>query len=166
MKAPAPPFSRLLRDPRLLLAFGFGSGLAPKAPGTAGTLVAVPFYLALAPLGPWPYLVALLLISLLGVHLCGYAADALGVHDHGGIVWDEIAGCLLCYAPLLLLSTSWPLWLSLAVGFGLFRLFDILKPWPIGWLDRRVGGGAGIMVDDLVAGLGAALVLTLLLTVF
>lgn len=144
-----------LRNPVHLLAFGFGSGLAPWAPGTFGTLVAIPLWWGLAQTPWWCYGAVTLLVALVGVPLCGRTATDLGVHDHSGIVWDEIAGFLVTMAgaPVSLFSALG--------GFLLFRLFDIAKPWPIGWLDRRVKGGAGIMIDDLVAGLYAALLLQL-----
>ena len=145
-----------LRNPVHLLAFGFGAGCSPKAPGTLGTLVAVGLYLPLSMLPLAVYLVALLVVVVLGVWLCGQASRDLGVHDHPGIVWDEIAGFLLTMTAA---PAGWP-WIL--VGFGLFRLFDIWKPWPIGWLDRRVTGGLGIMLDDLVAGVFAAVGLQLI----
>lgn len=144
-----------LSRPAHLLAFGFGSGLAPRAPGTAGTLAAVPAYLLLQPLSPTAYLLLLVMLFGLGVWVCGRVAADLGVHDHGGIVLDEWVGFLF---------TLWlvpPGWGWLLGGFVLFRLFDILKPWPIGWLDRRLSGGFGIMVDDLAAGLFAFVLLQL-----
>ncbi len=152
---PTPPRipPTLLRDPGHFLALGFGSGLAPRAPGTFGTLAAIPVYLLFLQL-PWlGYLLATLAAFALGVYLCGRTAAALGVHDHPGIVWDEVVGYLLtmAFAP--------PGWLWVLLGFVLFRLFDILKPWPIRVLDRSVHGGFGIMIDDVLAGLFAALVL-------
>ncbi|WP_426994505.1 phosphatidylglycerophosphatase A family protein [Methylomonas sp. CM2] len=145
----------ILRDVRLWLAFGFGAGLVKRAPGTFGTLAALPVYAALLQSGFWGYWLATAVVIAVGIHLCDYAAARLQVHDFGGIVWDEIAG--------LLLAMAWvPFsWRNLALGFALFRFFDIVKPWPIGWLDRRVHGGLGIMLDDVVAGLFAALVLVL-----
>ena len=145
-----------LRKPVHLLAFGFGSGLAPKAPGTFGTLAAVPLYLLMAGLSLPIYLGLVLAGTLLGIWICGRASDDLGVHDHGGIVWDEIIGYLLTmvFAP--------PGWAWMLIGFLLFRFFDILKPWPIRWLDRQVSGGVGIMLDDLLAGVFAGLVMLLL----
>jgi len=142
-----------LRDPAHFIAFGLGSGLAPKAPGTFGTLAAVPLYLALAQL-PWPaYLAAVAAATLLGIWACGVSARKLGVHDHNGIVWDEVAGFLLTMAVVA------PTFANVVAGFVLFRLFDILKPWPIRWLDRHVHGGLGIMADDLLAAVYAALCL-------
>lgn len=142
-------------NPRHWLAFGLGSGASPWAPGTLGTLAAVPLYLLLQPLPSGVYLLLLLAMFLLGIWLCGSVSDDLGMHDHGGIVWDEWVG---------LLVTLWlapPGWGWLLTGFLLFRLFDILKPWPIGWLDRRLSGGLGIMLDDLVAGVFGFVVIQL-----
>jgi phosphatidylglycerophosphatase A len=142
-------------NPVHMLAFGFGAGCSPKAPGTMGTLLAVGLYLPLAHLPLGGYLLVLLGVTLVGFWVCGRAAKDLGVHDHPGIVWDEIAGYLLT-------MTAAPSgWAWIVLGFALFRLFDIWKPWPIGWLDRRVGGGVGIMLDDLVAGVLAAACLQL-----
>jgi phosphatidylglycerophosphatase A len=145
-----------LKNPVHLLAFGFGLGLAPMAPGTFGTLAAVPLYLLLAPLPLPAYLGVVAAVSLAGIWICGRTSQDLGVHDHPGIVWDEIAGFLLT------MTAAPPGWPWLLAGFVLFRLFDILKPWPIGWLDQRVKGGLGIMLDDLLAGLFAWLLLQLL----
>jgi phosphatidylglycerophosphatase A len=142
---------RVFGDPVLLLAFGFGSGLAPRAPGTAGTLAAIPLYLGLSQLPLAWYLAAVAVLALAGIWLCGRAADKLGVHDHPGIVWDEFAGYLVTMIPA---SGSW---ISILAGFVLFRLFDIWKPWPIRVADRNVTGGAGIMLDDLLAAIPAAI---------
>ena len=147
---------QVFRSPVLLLAFGFGAGLAPRAPGTAGTLAAIPLYLALSQLSQGVYLALVIAISIAGVWVCQRAADRLGVHDHPGIVWDEFAGFLVTMIPA---PVSW-LWVL--AGFGLFRLFDIWKPWPISWADRHCKGGLGIMLDDLLAGLFAAVVLNVL----
>ena len=135
-----------LKNPVHLLAFGFGSGCAPVAPGTWGTVLAVLLYLPLSLLPLNVYLVVLSLVIVAGVWLCDRTSRDLGVHDHGGIVWDEFAGY---FVTMIAAPTGW--W-WLVIGFVLFRLFDIWKPWPIGLLDKRVGGGLGIMVDDLVAG--------------
>ena len=144
------------RNPLHLIAFGFGTGFVPQAPGTAGTLVAIPLFLLLAPLTLPMYVAVVGFLFLAGIPLCNRVSRDLGVHDHGGIVWDEIVGYLVT-------MTATPTgWLPVIVGFVLFRLFDILKPWPIRALDRRVGGGLGIMLDDLVAGVFAAVVLQLL----
>ncbi len=141
----------LLRDPGHFLSFGFGSGYAPKAPGTFGTLAAIPVWWMAAQFSTLFYLGIVALVILLGVWLCGRTATALNTHDHPAIVWDEIAGFLVT---MLFVPAGW-LWVLL--GFGLFRLFDILKPWPISWLDNSCKGGFGIMVDDVVAGVFACL---------
>lgn len=157
-KIPPPPAALILSTPEHLLAFGFGAGLAPKAPGTAGTLVALPFWLLLCQLPLAGYALAVGILFLAGCWVCGESARLLGVHDYGGIVFDEIVGFLVACAPLLAvpLSSQWP-WLLAA--FALFRFFDILKPWPIRALDKGVGGGFGIMLDDLLAGLYSAALL-------
>ena len=140
-------------NPIHLLAFGFGSGAAPKAPGTWGTLVAVLIYWPLSQLSPEHYLLMLLVTSVMGIYICGQTARDLGVHDHGSIVWDEFVGfwITMCAAPVG--------WVWVVVGFVLFRFFDIIKPWPISWIDKRITGGFGIMLDDVVAGVMAAVVL-------
>lgn len=128
------------------IAFGLGAGLSPWAPGTVGTLAAVPLYLVVAGLAlPW-YLALLVLATLVGVWACGTTARDLGRGDPGAIVWDEVVGFLVT-------MTAAPAgWVWIALGFALFRLFDIWKPWPIRALDARVHGGLGIMLDDMVAG--------------
>ena len=149
MKAAVPSYSQLLRQPVHWLAFGFGSGLAPKAPGTFGTLVALPIYWLIQ---DWslPFYLGWLLVSFaVGVYLCDRTAKELGVHDHPGIVWDEMVG----YWITMLWAPAGVIWML--VGFAWFRLFDIVKPWPIGWADRRVHGGLGIMLDDVLAGVFA-----------
>ena len=135
------------------LAFGFGTGLAKKAPGTWGTLagLAVMPLLYLLPLSLALVLIAV--ASVFGFWLCGRVADDLGVHDHGGIVWDEMVGI---WMTLIFLPNTWQWWV---LGFVLFRILDILKPWPISVLDRNVAGGLGIMIDDMLAGLVAGAVL-------
>jgi len=136
-----------------LLAFGFGSGLSPKAPGTMGTLAAIPLWWLLAQLPLTSYLIVVLLAAVVGITICGRAAEQMGVHDHGGIVWDEFVGFWIAMAALPIT------WQSVVLGFVLFRLFDILKPWPISWLDKKVSGGFGIMIDDVIAGFAAAAVI-------
>lgn len=140
-------------DPLHFLAFGFGAGLAPAAPGTFGTAVGVVFWLGLSRLEPVTQVALVVLAILAGVWICGESAKRLGEHDHPGIVWDEIAGYLLA---MLAAPPGWPWMLA---GFCLFRLFDIWKPWPIRDLDHGLTGGIGIMLDDLVAGVYAALVI-------
>ena len=147
----------VLSNPVHLLAFGFGSGLAPKAPGTAGTIAAIPFLYLMSFLNNTSYLIVLLIIIISGIWLCQKTSDDLGVHDHPGIVWDEFAG-------LFVTMVAAPFnWMTVVAGFVLFRLFDIWKPWPISFLDKKVSGGLGIMLDDIVAGVFAAVVLQLML---
>ena len=148
----------LLASPAGWLACGFGSGLAPVAQGTFGSLAALLPWLLLREL-PLPiYLVVLLLGFAAGVWACNVASRALGVADHRSLVWDEFIGQWVALLPLLVLPAPW--W-AIVLGFLLFRLFDVWKPWPISWLDRRVKGGMGVMVDDVVAGEFAAVVLAL-----
>jgi phosphatidylglycerophosphatase A len=136
------------------IACGFGSGLAPRAQGTFGSLAALLPWLLLRHV-PLPlYALAVILAFALGVWACNVAGRDLGVDDHRSLVWDEFVGQWIALAPALFA----PWWVVLA-GFALFRLFDVAKPWPIGWLDRRLKGGLGVMVDDVVAGVFAALVL-------
>ena len=144
-----------MKDPVLFAAFGFGTGLAPVAPGTFGSLPAFVLAWFTLPLALELRIVILFALVGAGVWLCGEAARRIGVHDHPGIVWDEIAGQ---YMVLLVAPATIAAW---ALSFGLFRLFDIWKPWPIRDLDHRLGGGVGIMLDDLAAALYAELLLAL-----
>ena len=142
-----PDFKFLFAHPAHLIAFGFGSGLAPKAPGTVGTLLGLPLFwliVAVAP-GLTNRIIMLTAAFLVGVWACGRTGRALGVADHGGMVWDEI----VAYALVLLFTPSGWLWIALA--FALFRLFDILKPWPIRYADTHLKTGFGVMFDDLLA---------------
>jgi phosphatidylglycerophosphatase A len=142
-----PDLKFLLAHPAHLLAFGFGSGLAPKAPGTVGTLLGLPlFWLIVAITPDLPKQIILLTATfLLGVWACGRTGRALGAADHGGMVWDEI----VAFALVLMFSPTGWLWIALA--FALFRLFDILKPWPIRLADTHLKNGFGVMFDDLLA---------------
>lgn len=154
-------FSEALRKPVQFLALGLGSGLLPKAPGTWGSALAVPLYFVLfQPLGVVLGLGLLLVTFLLGVYLCGSAARDFGVHDHSAIVWDEFVGqwMVLFY---LLNFTGLPIMTACILGFGLFRLFDVAKPWPIRWADQQLHGGFGIMVDDVLAAIMAVGVIVL-----
>lgn len=144
-------------NPIHLLAFGFGSGLAPKAPGTAGSLAALPFMIPLSQLTLPLYLLTVILAFLLGIYICGLTSKNLGVHDHGGIVWDEFVGMWITMIAVPLTP------LTLGLGFLLFRFFDIVKPWPIRVLDQKIHGGLGIMLDDVIAGVLAWLVMQALI---
>ncbi len=142
-----------LKNPVHLLSLGFGTGYMPKLPGTAGTLVGVIIYLPLQSLDWIYYLAIVVALFLLGVWICESTATALGVHDHSAIVWDEIVGYLFT---MLAAPAGW-VWIVL--GFCLFRLFDIWKPWPISLLDKSVHGGIGIMLDDIVAAIFSLIIL-------
>ncbi len=137
---------RELKDPVVFIAMGLGSGLSPKAPGTAGTLVTVPLVYFLQQQSLLIYALVTLFVLATGSWICGYAAKKLKVHDHSGIVYDEVAGFLIT---MFMVPAGWQ-WMLL--GFVLFRFFDAVKPWPISWLDKNVHGGFGIMFDDVVAG--------------
>ncbi|WP_346350869.1 phosphatidylglycerophosphatase A [Oceanimonas sp. AH20CE76] len=138
-----------LSNPLHLLALGFGSGLSPIMPGTMGTLAAIPFYLLMTGLPLWLYVALLVIGFVAGIKICNAATSAIGRHDHGAIVWDEFIG----FGITMLAAPSG--WTWIAIGFVLFRFFDMVKPWPISWFDRRVHGGFGIMLDDVIAGLFA-----------
>lgn len=138
--------STVIRSPVHLLAFGFGSGLAPFAPGTFGTLAAVLLYLPMQYLSLPLYCLMVATVCVAGVWICDRSSEMLGVHDHGGIVWDEFAGYFIT---MIAAPAGWQ-WIVL--GFVLFRIFDIIKPWPIKWADKQVHGGLGIMLDDILAG--------------
>ncbi len=142
-------------DPVNFLAFGFGTGLAPVAPGTAGSLPGVLLFWLMLDFGLYVQLTVGAVLVLAGVWICGESARRIGIHDHGGIVWDEIAGMYLTLLAAPLTPIGW------LAAFVLFRVMDIVKPWPIRDLDHRLGGGVGIMLDDLVAALYAAVVLGL-----
>ena len=150
MKPATPtPFS----NPIQFLAFGFGSGLAPRAPGTFGTLAAVPIYWFIADWSLLEYSALILVTAVLGIWICGAASRQLNVHDHPGIVWDEFVGYWI---------TMWAVpvdWVWILAGFVVFRVFDIAKPWPINVLDKKVAGGFGIMIDDILAGIMACITL-------
>lgn len=144
--------SRLsLLNPVHFLALGFGSGLAPFMPGTFGTVAAIPVFLLLCSLSITWYLLATVAVCVVGIWLCEKTANDMQTHDHPAIVWDEVAGFLIT---MIAVPVNWT---TVVAGFVLFRVFDILKPWPISVLDQRVSGGLGIMVDDIVAGAFALL---------
>lgn len=148
--------NKVWRHPYFFMAFGFGSGLMSFAPGTWGTLAAMPVYLLLANASWSLYLIATLVAFLFGIFICNKVSQELGEHDYGGIVWDEIVGYLLT----MFLAPPGIIWMF--IGFVLFRIFDIWKPQPIGWVDARVQGGFGIMLDDVLAAVPAWIILQLL----
>lgn len=139
-----------LLNPVHFLALGFGSGLAAKMPGTMGTLASLPLVVLLSLNASFStYVIVTLLVCIVGIWICGKTAEDMRVHDDSSIVWDEVAGMLIT---MLAVPLSWQ---TLLIGFLLFRFFDILKPWPISYLDKHVHGGFGIMIDDVLAGLFA-----------
>jgi phosphatidylglycerophosphatase A len=146
-----------LKDPGHLLSLGLGAGLVPKAPGTWGSLLAVPLFIVLSPHGHMLYVTVVVLMFAAGVYLSGRTARALGVHDDSSIVIDEVVGMLVTWVAVE------PGWFTIVAGFALFRFFDIAKPWPVYRIDQSYEGGLGIMLDDLAAGLMAAVVLQVLL---
>jgi phosphatidylglycerophosphatase A len=147
------PARLVFSNPACWLAFGFGSGLAPKAPGTFGTLAAVPLYLLAAQLPLAAYLAVTVAMFLAGIWICQRCESIIGVEDHSGIVWDEFVGLFITLAGFA------PTVPNVVLGFLLFRLFDVWKPWPIRHFDRTVHGGFGIMLDDALAGAWAWLAL-------
>lgn len=136
---------RVLTHPICFVAFGFGAGLSPCAPGTCGTLVAIPLYWLIHNLVWYKYLTILLIATLVGIWICAVAEQHMQIPDDAGIVWDEICG----YGFTMLAAPHGVEWI--VIGFILFRLFDIWKPWPIRQIERLFKGGVGIMLDDLAA---------------
>lgn len=147
---------KVWRDPRYFVAFGLGTGAMPFAPGTFGTLMAIPFYLLLQPLPLWAYLLFTVLFILGSSWLCHRISEEINVSDHPGMCLDEFAGFFvtMIHAPA---GIGW-----VVLGFVLFRFFDICKPWPIRWIDSNVHGGFGMVLDDVVAGLFAMVVIQVL----
>lgn len=143
------------QNPLYFIAFGFGSGAAPFAPGTFGTLLAIPFYLLLRHLSPVMYITFVVLFCILSMWICERVSNEISIHDHPGMNLDEFAGFFvtMIFAPIG--------WQWIALGFVLFRLFDIWKPWPINWLDEKIHGGFGMVIDDIVAGLFSFVVIQL-----
>lgn len=151
--------SRLkLSNPWHLLATGLGSGLSPIIPGTMGSLAAIPFWLLMYWLLPvWLCWFIILFGFVVGIVICQRTSDDMQVHDHGSIVWDEFIGMWMTLMVIPLVSWQWVL-----IAFVLFRFFDMLKPCPIGWFDRQVGGGLGIMLDDIIAAIFAMVIVAAL----
>ena len=143
----------LWQNPLYFIAFGLGSGAMPFAPGTFGTLMAIPFYLLIQPLSLSAYLIIIAGFIIFSMWICERASRQTHVHDHPGMCIDEFAGFFvtMIHAPRG--------WLAIVIGFLLFRLFDIWKPWPINWLDKNVHGGIGMVLDDVVAGLVACAIM-------
>ena len=149
-----PSLRFVFSHPAHFIAFGFGVGLSPVAPGTFGTLLALPMYAWLAPrLGNQQFLLLLAGMFIVGAWACEVSGKKLGVHDHNGMVWDEVTAFLA----VLFFTPPTPLWQASA--FVLFRLFDIVKPMPIRYFDRNIRNGLGVMLDDLLAAFYALLCL-------
>ena len=143
------PTRILFKNVWCFLGLGFGSGLAPKAPGTFGTLAGIPLYLLASAMHVEYYIALTFVLFLIGIPICSNTEKGIGIQDHSGIVWDEVVGLLITMTFLP------PTWAGIAIGFASFRFFDVIKPWPIRWFDRRVHGGFGIMLDDAIAGIMA-----------
>ncbi|MDV7105006.1 phosphatidylglycerophosphatase A [Vibrio sp. TH_r3] len=150
------------KNPWHLLATGFGSGMSPIMPGTMGTLASIPLYFMLVQLPFSIYVTLVILSCVVGIKICQATSDDMMVHDHGAIVWDEFAGFWITMSLVPMMNLPATEWRWLLAGFVLFRFFDMVKPWPISWLDKRVHGGLGIMIDDIVAGAIACFCLFLL----
>lgn len=148
---------KVWQKPDYFVAFGFGLGTLPIAPGTWGTLAGIPLFFMMNGLSWWAYLLLTALFFAFGVWLCDRVSEDIGVHDHSGIVWDEVVGLLVT---LFLVP---PTVFNVSMAFVLFRVFDIVKPPPIGFIDKQVKGGLGIMLDDILAGVYAWLVLALII---
>lgn len=148
------------KNPLHFIAFGFGSGALPVAPGTFGTLMAIPFYLIFSQLS-WPfYLVITVILSIICMWICQKVAKDIGVHDHQGMCLDEFPGFFVT-----MIHAPHGIWWIVS-GFLLFRLFDIWKPWPIRWADQHVTGGFGMVFDDILAGVYAYILMQILARIF
>ena len=151
-----PNLKLLLSHPTHFFSLGFGSGLAPKAPGTFGTIIGLPLFLLISSYGLSVKLAIIAALFIIGIYCCDKTGKALGVADHGAIVWDEIVAMMLVlvFSPLT--------WLGWLVAFCLFRLFDIWKPFPISYFDAKLKNGFGVMFDDLLAAIYAIICVLLL----
>jgi len=157
-KSPPAPNS-LWKNPLHFIAFGFGSGAMPFAPGTFGTLMAIPFYLALATLNIKMYLLLLIVIIIASIWLCDRVSKEIKIHDHQGMCIDEFVGY---FVTMIAVPHSF-LWIF--IGFLLFRIFDIWKPWPINWIDKNISGGTGMILDDVLAGIYSCVLLHILMRI-
>lgn len=155
-RTPPPVPEEVWRNPLYFIAFGFGTGAIPFAPGTFGTLIAIPFYLLLRPLPAYLYIVIVAILTAASIWLCDRVTREIKYHDHQGMNLDEIIGFLvtMTFAPTH--------WIWIIIGFGLFRFFDIVKPWPIQVIDEKTSGGLGVILDDVIAGLFSCAVLQIL----
>ncbi len=152
-----PNFKFLFAHPTHFFGLGFGSGLAPKAPGTFGTVAGLPLFWFISNYLFSVQLIVIAALFMIGIYFCDKTGKALGVADHGAIVWDEIV------AMMLVLAFSPPSWLNWILAFCLFRLFDIWKPFPIRQCDAKLKNGFGVMFDDLLAAIYAILSMKIIL---
>ena len=141
-----------LTNPIHLLAVGLGSGMSPIMPGTMGSAMAIPLWLLFDGLQPYLYWVLIVVAFIFGCFLCQKTSDDTHTHDSGHIVWDEFVGMWITLFFIPQISVLW-----VAIAFVAFRVFDMAKPWPIRWFDKRVPGGFGIMVDDVIAAIFSSL---------
>ncbi|WP_201576861.1 phosphatidylglycerophosphatase A [Psychrobacter sp. H8-1] len=165
---PLPADASMLDRVVYWLGIGLGSGLPRRAPGTWGTVGGFIVAIPLMSLGFVPFLIITLLSCIIGIWICGRTSELMQTHDDPHIVWDEWAGIWITLLPFSYMSvTTDTFWqdisqslsiIALILAFILFRFFDIIKPPPIGWADKRVAGGLGIMLDDIIAGVMAAAV--------
>lgn len=144
--------SKVLRISKLryFLAIGLGSGISPISPGTIGSLASILIWLILIQFSFILYFILIILSIILGIYICYRTENDIQVHDHKSIVWDEFVGMWITMMTLPVNNCQW-----VAIGFVLFRILDVWKPWPICWFDRNISGGIGIMLDDIMAGLAA-----------
>jgi len=147
---------KVWRDPLYFAAFGLGSGAMPFAPGTFGTLLAIPFYLLLQPLSLFSYIIFVIAFFIFSSWICERISKEIQTHDHPGMCIDEFAGF---FVTMINAPFGWG-WILL--GFTLFRIFDILKPWPINIIDQKIHGGFGMVFDDIVAGLFAMIIIQII----
>ncbi|KES18862.1 phosphatidylglycerophosphatase A family protein [Gilliamella apicola] len=141
-----------LTNPIHLLAVGLGSGMSPIMPGTMGSAMAIPLWLLFDGLQPYLYWVLIVVAFIFGCFLCQKTSDDTHTHDSGHIVWDEFVGMWITLFFIPQISVLW-----IAIAFVAFRVFDMAKPWPIRWFDKRMPGGFGIMVDDVIAAIFSSL---------
>lgn len=152
-----PPLpASMWRNPWHFIAFGFGTGAIPVAPGTFGTLIAIPFYLLFAQLPLVYYVLLVVLITIGSMILCDRVTKEIKIHDHQGMNLDEVVGFLVT----MINAPQGLLWI--VIGFLLFRFFDIFKPWPIRWMDEKLEGGFGIILDDVLAGIYSMIIIQIL----
>ncbi|MCA6219768.1 phosphatidylglycerophosphatase A [Photorhabdus antumapuensis] len=146
-----------MSNPWHLLATGFGSGLSPVVPGTMGSAAAIPFWLLLIQFPAWVCWLVIIVGMFFGIMICQRTSDDMKVHDHGSIVWDEFIGMWITLMAIPVVNWQWVL-----IGFMVFRILDMWKPWPIRWFDRYVHGGLGIMLDDIIAAVFSFVIVWLL----